>query len=139
MYRRMSTHRSGSVKMNLYYYQLAGAEARERLLLAAAERLGVAAAELSAKDSIIRHAATGRTVRYGEVAARAAEFYNELVQAEESEHRQIMEQEYGVTFIQPSEEELEKFRAAVADAVPEFEARDMWPEGLYEQMQAVGN
>jgi TRAP-type transport system periplasmic protein len=76
---------------------------------------------------------------FREVAARAAEFYNELVQAEESEHRQIMEQEYGVTFIQPSEEELEKFRAAVADAVPEFEARDMWPEGLYEEMQAVGN
>ncbi|MBI2188656.1 MAG: xanthine dehydrogenase family protein molybdopterin-binding subunit [Acidobacteria bacterium] len=73
VYRRMSTHRSGSVKMNLYFYQLAGAEARERLLLAAAERLGVPASELTAKDSIITHAATGRTVRYGQVAARAAE------------------------------------------------------------------
>ena len=73
VYRRMSTHRSGSVKMNLYYYQLAGAEARERLLLAAAERLGVPTSELTAKDSIITHAATGRSVRYGQVAARAAQ------------------------------------------------------------------
>jgi isoquinoline 1-oxidoreductase beta subunit len=73
VYRRMSTHRSGSVKMNLYYYQLAGAEARERLLLAAAERWGVPASELTAKDSVITHRATGRTVRYGEVAARAAQ------------------------------------------------------------------
>jgi isoquinoline 1-oxidoreductase beta subunit len=73
VYRRMSTHRSGSVKMNLYYYQLAGAEARERLLLAAAERLGVPASELTAKDSIITHGATGRPVRYGQVAARAAQ------------------------------------------------------------------
>jgi isoquinoline 1-oxidoreductase beta subunit len=72
VYRRMSTHRSGSVKMNLYYYQLAGAEARERLLLAAAERWGVPASDLTAKDSVITHRATGRTVRYGEVAARAA-------------------------------------------------------------------
>lgn len=73
VYRRLSTHRSGSVKLNLYYYQLAGAEARERLLLAAAERLGVPASELTAKDSIITHGATGRTVHYGQVAARAAQ------------------------------------------------------------------
>ena len=73
VYRRMSTHRSGSVKNNLYYYQMAGAEARERLLLAAAERWGVPISELAAKDSIITHAATGRTVRYGQVAARAAQ------------------------------------------------------------------
>ena len=39
VYRRLSTHRSGSVKMNMYYFQMAGAEARERLLLAAAEEL----------------------------------------------------------------------------------------------------
>ena len=68
----MTTHRSGSVKLNLYYYQLAGAEARERLLLAAAQRWGVPASELSARDSVITHAASGSTVRYGEVAARAA-------------------------------------------------------------------
>jgi isoquinoline 1-oxidoreductase beta subunit len=68
----MTTNRSASVKANLYFYQLAGAEARERLLLAAAERWEVPTSELTAKDSIITHAATGRTVRYGEVATRAA-------------------------------------------------------------------
>ena len=73
VYRRMATHRSGSVKFNLYYYQLAGAEARERLLLAAAERWSVPVSELTAKDSVITHAPTRRTVRYGEVAARAAQ------------------------------------------------------------------
>ena len=73
VYRRMTTNRSGSVKMNLYYYQLAGAEARERLLLAAAEKWSVQARELVAKDSVITHTPTGRTLRYGEVARRAAE------------------------------------------------------------------
>jgi len=72
VYRRMTTNRSASVKANLYFYQLAGAEARERLLLAAAERWEVPTSELTGKDSIITHAATGRTVRYGEVATRAA-------------------------------------------------------------------
>lgn len=73
VYRRMTTHRSGSVKMNLYYYQMAGAEARERLLLAAAETWGVQPSELAARDSLITHAPTGRTLRYGEVARRAAQ------------------------------------------------------------------
>ena len=73
VYRRMTTNRSGSVKMNLYYFQLAGAEARERLLLAAAEKWGVPASELVAKDSVITHTPTGRTITYGEVARRAAE------------------------------------------------------------------
>jgi len=72
VYRRMTTNRSASVKGNLYFYQLAGAEARERLLLAAAERWDVPTSELTAKDSIITHATTGRTVRYGEIATRAA-------------------------------------------------------------------
>ena len=73
VYRRMTTNRSASVKGNLYFYQMAGAEARERLLLAAAERWDVPTSELTAKDSIITHATTGKTVRYGEVATRAAE------------------------------------------------------------------
>ena len=73
VYRRMTTNRSASVKGNLYFYQMAGAEARERLLLAAAERWDVPTSELTAKDSIITHATTGRTLRYGEIATRAAE------------------------------------------------------------------
>ena len=73
VYRRMSTHRSGSVKHNLYYCQLAGAEARERLLLAAAEKWKVQRRSWSRKDSVITHTPTGRTVTYGQVAARAAQ------------------------------------------------------------------
>ncbi len=73
VYRRMTTNRSGSVKMNLYYYQMAGAEARERLLFAAGEKWGVPASSLVAKDSVITHPPTGRTTTYGQVARRAAE------------------------------------------------------------------
>ncbi len=76
---------------------------------------------------------------FRDVAERTAEFYNELIQAEETEHREIMESEHGVTFIQLSDEELEKFRAAVGDAVADFEARGMWSEGLYEEMIDIGN
>src|SRR6185436_11973219 len=54
------------------YLQLAGAEARERLLLAAAESWNVPVAELTAKDSIITHAKSSRTMTYGQIAARAA-------------------------------------------------------------------
>ena len=39
-----------------YYLQMAGAEARERLLLAAAQMWDVPTAELTAKDSVVTHA-----------------------------------------------------------------------------------
>src|SRR6059058_3206407 len=73
LYRRMRTNAASSVKDGRYYLQLAGAEARERLLLAAAELWSVPVAELIAKDSIITHAASRRTVTYGNVAPRAAQ------------------------------------------------------------------
>ena len=73
VYRRMTTHGSGSVREGRYYLQLAGAEARERLLLAAATVWGVPASDLVAKDSVITHAATGRRTTYGAMAARAAQ------------------------------------------------------------------
>jgi isoquinoline 1-oxidoreductase beta subunit len=73
VYRRMNTNNSGSVRESRYYLQLAGAEARERLLLAAAEMWGVPTSELVAKNSIITHAASGRRTTYGAVAARAAQ------------------------------------------------------------------
>lgn len=76
---------------------------------------------------------------FREAAAVSADYYNSLIQTEEDEHRQVMEQEHGVTFIQLSDEEMENFRNAVSDAVPSFEERGMWPAGLYEQMLAVGN
>src|SRR5271154_2277860 len=52
LYRRMRTNAAASVRDGRYYLQLAGAEARERLLLAAATLWKVSAAELSAKNSI---------------------------------------------------------------------------------------
>ncbi len=72
LYRRMRTNAASSVKDGRYYLQLAGAEARERLLLAAADLWNVPVAELTAKNSIITHARSGRTVTYGHVAHHAA-------------------------------------------------------------------
>jgi isoquinoline 1-oxidoreductase beta subunit len=72
VYRRMGTFSSGSVREGRYYMQLAGAEARERLLLAAATAWGVPVSELVAKDSVITHAKTKRRTTYGAMAERAA-------------------------------------------------------------------
>ena len=72
LYRRMRTNAASSVKDGRYYLQLAGAEARERLLLAAAELWRVPVAELAAKDSVITHAGSGRTTTYGPIAHLAA-------------------------------------------------------------------
>jgi isoquinoline 1-oxidoreductase subunit beta len=49
-----------------------GASTRERLKSAAAARWKVPVAEIEAKNSLLVHAATGRMLRYGEVAAEAA-------------------------------------------------------------------
>jgi isoquinoline 1-oxidoreductase beta subunit len=61
------------VKDGRYYLQLAGAEARERLLLAAAKLWSVPVEEVSAANSIITHKKTGRTTTYGKVAPIAAQ------------------------------------------------------------------
>jgi isoquinoline 1-oxidoreductase subunit beta len=50
-----------------------GAAARVALLEEAAERLGVPAAELTAAKSVVTHAKSNRTLRYGELAKGAAE------------------------------------------------------------------
>lgn len=50
-----------------------GASARERLKAAAAARWGVPAAEITTRDGVLRHAASNRRLRYGEVAAQAAQ------------------------------------------------------------------
>ncbi|MEA2903287.1 MAG: isoquinoline 1-oxidoreductase subunit beta [Alphaproteobacteria bacterium] len=73
VYRRMNTSSSGSVRESRYYLQMAGAEARERLLLAAAAMWKVPTSELAAKNSVINHPPTGRRTTYGAVAARAAQ------------------------------------------------------------------
>ncbi len=72
VYRRMIIHSSGNIRESRYYLQLAGAEARERLLLAAATMWGVPVGELVAKDSVITHAKSKRKTTYGAIAARAA-------------------------------------------------------------------
>ena len=73
LYRRMRTNAASSVKDGRSYLQLAGAEARERLLLAAASLWSVPVAELTARNSVITHASSGRTTTYGQIARRAAE------------------------------------------------------------------
>jgi isoquinoline 1-oxidoreductase beta subunit len=73
VYRRISTNSSGSVREGRYYLQLAGAEARERLLLAAAATWNVPVSELVAKNSVITHTPSGRRTTYGALAAKAAQ------------------------------------------------------------------
>jgi isoquinoline 1-oxidoreductase beta subunit len=53
------------------YLQVA-ASARERLKTAAAEQWGVKVADVEAKDSVLTHKPSGRTLRFGQVVARAA-------------------------------------------------------------------
>ena len=64
-------HGTDSVRMR-HALQL-GASARERLKAAAAERWRVSVTEIEAKASVLTHASSGRRLRYGEVAADAAQ------------------------------------------------------------------
>jgi isoquinoline 1-oxidoreductase subunit beta len=73
LYRRMRTNAAASVKDGRYYLQLAGAEARERLLLAAARSWDVPVEELRSANSVITHLPTGRTTTYGQFASLAAQ------------------------------------------------------------------
>jgi len=50
----------------------AGASARERLKAAAAAEWNVPVTEIEAEDSVLTHTGSGKTLRYGEVAAKAA-------------------------------------------------------------------
>jgi isoquinoline 1-oxidoreductase beta subunit len=72
LYRRMRTNEAASVKDGRYYLQLAGAEARERLLHAAANEWQVPVTELSVRDGVITHVPSGRTTTYGKIAHIAA-------------------------------------------------------------------
>jgi len=71
-YNRLRTGASSSVRLGRVAYQQAGASARERLKTAAAQVWGVPVGEIGAKNSVLTHAPTGRTLRFGEVAAKAA-------------------------------------------------------------------
>jgi isoquinoline 1-oxidoreductase beta subunit len=72
VYKRLVTTSSSSVRLGRPYLQQAGASARERLMAAAAQTWGVPRAELTVKESVITHKPTGRTLRYGQVAQKAA-------------------------------------------------------------------
>jgi len=50
-----------------------GAAVRAALLAEAADRLGVSESELTTANSVVTHAKTGKSLRYGELAAGAAE------------------------------------------------------------------
>ena len=68
----MSTGGSQGVRGSHDYVRRAGAAARQMLVAAAAARWGVPAGECSAREGVITHPPTNRTLRYGEVAAAAA-------------------------------------------------------------------
>jgi isoquinoline 1-oxidoreductase subunit beta len=68
----MSSVGSHSVRFSRVQQQQVGASARERLVLAAAKRWGVPAAECEARMSAVTHKSTGRRLTYGALAADAA-------------------------------------------------------------------
>jgi isoquinoline 1-oxidoreductase beta subunit len=72
VYQRFATGGSGAVRRSREYLQQAGASARARLMAAAAQQWGVPASECRAENGTVVHAASGRRVNYGAIAAAAA-------------------------------------------------------------------
>src|ERR1700741_4335003 len=72
VYGDMYSHGSMSVRESQKKIQQVGASARERIIAAAAARWKVSASECSAAQSVVTHRSSGRTLRYGELAADAA-------------------------------------------------------------------
>ena len=72
VYGDMSSVGSHSVKDSHVKMQQVGASARARLIAAAAAKWGVAPGDCAAANSVVTHAASGRSLRYGELAADAA-------------------------------------------------------------------
>jgi isoquinoline 1-oxidoreductase beta subunit len=68
----MSTNASRSISASQRILRLAGATAREMLIAAAAGRWQVPTHECRAESSTITHLPSGRTARFGELAAAAA-------------------------------------------------------------------
>ena len=68
----MSTGASQSIASSQDYLRRAGATARQMLIAAAAARWNVAPAECAAQNSIISHAASGRSITFGAIAQDAA-------------------------------------------------------------------
>ena len=72
VWRNFSTGGSRGIRESNQYVREGGAMAREMLIAAAATQLKVPAAELTAANSVITHKVSGKSVRFGEVAAAAA-------------------------------------------------------------------
>jgi isoquinoline 1-oxidoreductase beta subunit len=72
VYGDMFSHGSMSVRQSQKKMQQVGASARERLIAAAAARWHAPASECAAAQSVVTHRPSGRTLRYGELAAEAA-------------------------------------------------------------------
>jgi isoquinoline 1-oxidoreductase subunit beta len=72
VYGNMYSHGSYSVRESQKKMQQVGASARERIIAAASARWNVSASECVAAQSVVTHRRSGRTLRYGELAADAA-------------------------------------------------------------------
>jgi len=68
----MSSVGSRTIRLSQAYLRKGGAQAREMLIAAAAQKWSVPAGECSAKDSVITHGPSGRTSSFGAVASAAA-------------------------------------------------------------------
>ncbi len=68
----MSTGGSRGIRTSVDYVRKGGAVGRYMLIEAAAKQWGVNAASCTAANSKVTHSPTGRTLRYGELAAAAA-------------------------------------------------------------------
>jgi len=72
VYRDMLTVGSRGIRSSYEYVQQGGASARARLVAAAAAQWGVPVEQCEAVQGAVRHASSGRSLRYGQLAAGAA-------------------------------------------------------------------
>ncbi|MGZ5922037.1 MAG: molybdopterin cofactor-binding domain-containing protein [Rhizomicrobium sp.] len=72
VYRDMLTVGSRGIRSSFEYVQQGGASARARLIAAAAARWNVPIEQCEAVKGAVRHASTGRSLRYGQLAGEAA-------------------------------------------------------------------
>lgn len=70
-YKKLSTGGSGGTGSAWDYMRKVGAQAREMLIAAAAQRWRVANSECRAQDGTVMHAPSGRRLRYGELVEAA--------------------------------------------------------------------
>ncbi len=69
----MSTGGSRGIRTSVDYVRQGGAAARTMLVQAAAQRWNVDAGTCKAREGVVRHEASGRSLRYGELSAAAAQ------------------------------------------------------------------